>query len=63
MAAGRPGRGHAAGGSAVTAALAEILADRADPLDTELPRWMTNDNAKHAHRRNWQQLKGRPAQW
>jgi len=51
MAAGRPGRGHAAGGSAVTAALAEILADRADPLGTELPRWMTNDNAKHAHRR------------
>jgi enoyl-CoA hydratase len=39
------------------------IADLADPLDTELPRWMTNDNAKHAHRRNWQQLKGRPAQW
>jgi enoyl-CoA hydratase len=33
------------------------------PLDTELPRWMTNNNAQHAHGRYWQQLKGRPAQW
>ena len=35
----------------------------ADPLDTELPKWMTSEHAHHAHRRYWQQLKGRPAQW
>lgn len=32
-------------------------------LDTELPQWMTSQHAQHAHRRYWQQLKGRPADW
>ena len=45
------------------AAALRDIADLADPLDTELPQWMTNDNAQQAHRRYWQQLKGRPAEW
>jgi enoyl-CoA hydratase len=48
---------------ACQAAALRDIADLADPLDAELPRWMTNDNAQHAHRRYWQQLKGRPAEW
>jgi len=44
------------------AALRDIAA-LADPLDTELPQWMTSEHARHAHRRYWQQLKGRPADW
>lgn len=44
------------------AALRDI-ADLADPLDTELPQRMTSEHAQHAHRRYWQQLKGRPAGW
>jgi len=48
---------------ACQAASLRDIADLADPLDTELPRWMTNENAQHAHRRYWQQLKGRPAEW
>ena len=44
------------------AALREI-ADLADPLDTELPQWMTSNQAQHAHRRYWEQLKGGPADW
>ena len=35
------------------------IADLADPLDTEPPEWMTSEHAQHAHRRYWQQLKGR----
>jgi hypothetical protein len=35
----------------------------ADPLDDELPEGMTSDQARHAHRRYWQQLKGSPAPW
>ena len=42
------------------AALRDIAA-LADPLDTELPQQMTSQHAQHAHRRYWQQLKGRPA--
>ena len=38
------------------------IAELADPL-TQLPDGMTSDQARHAHRRYWQQLKGRPAQW
>src|SRR5450755_506080 len=38
-----------------------LLADLAGPLDTELPERMTSEDAQHAHRRYWQQLKGRPA--
>jgi enoyl-CoA hydratase len=44
------------------AALREI-AELADPLDSELPAGMTSDQARHAHRRYWQQLKGSPAPW
>ncbi|MGO9218091.1 MAG: enoyl-CoA hydratase/isomerase family protein [Streptosporangiaceae bacterium] len=48
---------------ACQAAALRDIADLADPLDTELPRWMTSDYAQHAHRRYWQHLKGRPAEW
>jgi enoyl-CoA hydratase len=34
-----------------------------DPQDEVLPDVMTNDQARHAHRRYWKQLKGRPAHW
>jgi hypothetical protein len=43
-------------------ALRDIV-DLADPLDGELPDGMTSDQARHAHRRYWQQLKGSPAPW
>lgn len=48
---------------ACQAAALRDIADLADPLGTELPKWMTSEHAQHAHRRYWQQLKGRPAQW
>ena len=48
---------------ACQAAALRDIASLADPLDTELPEWMTSDHARHAHRRYWQQLKGRPANW
>ena len=48
---------------ACQAAALRDIADLADPLDAELPKWMTSEHAQHAHRRYWQQLKGRPAQW
>jgi enoyl-CoA hydratase/carnithine racemase len=48
---------------ACQAAALRDIADLADPLDTELPQWMTSQHAQHAHRRYWQQLKGRPADW
>ncbi|MGH3152550.1 MAG: enoyl-CoA hydratase/isomerase family protein [Streptosporangiaceae bacterium] len=48
---------------ACQAAALRDIADLADPLDTELPHWMTSEHAQHAHRRYWQQLKGRPADW
>ena len=48
---------------ACQAAALRDIADLADPLDTELPRCMTSEPARHAHRRYWQQLKGRPADW
>jgi enoyl-CoA hydratase len=37
------------------------IAKLADLLDRELPDGMTSDQARHAHRRYWQQLKGSPA--
>jgi enoyl-CoA hydratase len=40
------------------AALRDIAA-LADPLDSELPDGMTSAAARQAHRRYWQQLKGR----
>lgn len=48
---------------ACQAAALRDIAELADPLDTELPAGMTSDQARHAHRRYWQQLKGRPAKW
>jgi enoyl-CoA hydratase len=48
---------------ACQAAALRDIADLADPLDTELPQQMTSEHAQHAHRRYWQQLKGRPADW
>ena len=39
------------------------IAELADPLDGQLPDGMTSDQARHAHRRYWQQLKGSPAPW
>ena len=48
---------------ATQAAALRDIADLADPLDQELPRWMTSDNAQHAHRRYWQQLKGSAPAW
>jgi enoyl-CoA hydratase len=53
--------GHAFAGGLITAAALRDIADLADPLDTELPEWMTSEHAQHAHRRYWQQLKGRSA--
>jgi enoyl-CoA hydratase len=48
---------------ATQAAALRDIAALADPLDVELPRWMTSEQAQHAHRRYWEQLKGRPAPW
>ncbi|WP_327432875.1 enoyl-CoA hydratase/isomerase family protein [Streptomyces sp. NBC_01236] len=48
---------------ACQAAVLRDIAELADPLDQELPAGMTSDQARHAHRRYWQQLKGRPAEW
>lgn len=48
---------------ACQAAALRDIAEVADPLDDELPASCTTDNARHAHRRYWQQLKGSPAPW
>ena len=45
---------------ACQAAALRDIAELADPLDSELPDGMTSDQARHAHRRYWQQLKGSP---
>jgi enoyl-CoA hydratase len=45
------------------AAALRDIAELADPLDDELPEEMTSDQARHAHRRYWHQLKGAPAPW
>jgi len=45
------------------AAALRDIAGLADPLDSELHHGMTSDQARHAHRRYWQQLKGSPAPW
>jgi enoyl-CoA hydratase len=40
------------------------IADLSDPLDrNELAQGMTSENSRHAHRRYWEQLKGRTADW
>ena len=48
---------------ACQAAALRDIAELADPLDGELPDGMTSDQARHAHRRYWQQLKGSPPPW
>ena len=48
---------------AAQAAALRDIADLADPLDEELPGWFTTDDARHAHRRYWQQLKGTAPTW
>lgn len=48
---------------AAQAAALRDIADLADPLDGELPTWMTSDDAQHAHRRYWRQLKGTEPAW
>ena len=48
---------------ACQAAALRDIAELADPLDSKLPDGMTSDQARHAHRRYWQQLKGHPAPW
>ncbi|HEU5219135.1 MAG TPA: enoyl-CoA hydratase/isomerase family protein [Gemmatimonadales bacterium] len=49
-------------GACQASALRDI-AELADPLDGGLPDGMTSEQARHAHRRYWQQLKGSPAPW
>jgi enoyl-CoA hydratase len=44
------------------AALRDIAA-LADPVDEDLPAEMTSEDARDAHRRYWQELKGSPAPW
>lgn len=40
------------------------IAELSDPLDVaELAAGMTSDGSRRAHRRYWEQLKGRPAEW
>lgn len=39
------------------------IADLSDQLDRELPQWFTTPQARHAHRRYWQQLKGTEPPW
>ena len=48
---------------ACQAAALRDIADLADALDQELPDEMTSAGARHAHRRYWEKLKGRSAQW
>ena len=48
---------------ACQAAALRDITDLADLLDGKLPGGMTSDQARHAHRRYWQQLKGSPAPW
>jgi len=48
---------------ACQAAALRDIAELADPLDTELPAGFTTDDARHAHRRYWEQLKGTAAPW
>ncbi len=54
---------YAATKRALQAAALRDIAQLADPLDEELPAGMTSDQARHAHRRYWQDLKGSPAPW
>lgn len=49
---------------ALQAATLRDIADLSDPLDrSELAAGMTSEPSRNAHRRYWEQLKGRPAAW
>jgi len=48
---------------ACQAAALRDIADLADTLEKDLPDQMTSQGARHAHRRYWEQLKGKPAPW
>lgn len=48
---------------ALQAAALRDIAELSDPLDEQLPDGMTSDDARHAHRRYWEELKKRPAHW
>jgi enoyl-CoA hydratase len=48
---------------ACQAAALRDIAHLADSLDQRLPDEMTGEGARHAHRRYWEQLNGRPAPW
>lgn len=49
---------------ALQAAALRDIADLSDPLDrNELAAGMTSEPSRRAHRRYWEQLKGRPAEW
>ena len=48
---------------AAQAAALRDIAELADPPDEELPTWFTSPDARHAHRRYWQQLKGTTPTW
>jgi enoyl-CoA hydratase/carnithine racemase len=48
---------------ATQAAALRDIADLADPLDRELTAQMTSPNARNAHRRYWEQLKGSGPSW
>jgi enoyl-CoA hydratase len=48
---------------ACQAAALRDIAELADQLDVELPNEMTSEDAHHAHRRYWTQLKGQQPPW
>ena len=48
---------------ATQAAALRDIADLSDPLDSELPRWFTTPDARHAHQRYWRELKGAEPTW
>jgi enoyl-CoA hydratase len=48
---------------ACQAAALRDIAELADQLDAALPTEMANDDARHAHRRYWSQLKGKEPPW
>ncbi|HWL43734.1 MAG TPA: enoyl-CoA hydratase/isomerase family protein [Ilumatobacter sp.] len=48
---------------AAQAATLRDIAELADPLDTELPDGMTDDQSRQVHRSYWRQLKGTEPTW
>lgn len=48
---------------AAQAAALRDVAELADPLDSDFPKVITTPDARRAHRRYWQEIKGRAAPW